>query len=68
MARVCDICGKKTTTGNNVSHAKNTTRRKVYPNLQSVNALVDGKSTRMKVCTSCIKSGKIVKPIKKAVV
>jgi large subunit ribosomal protein L28 len=31
MARVCDVTGKKTTTGNNVSHAKNRTRRKFLP-------------------------------------
>ena len=35
MARVCDVTGKKTTTGNNVSHDKNRTRRKFLPNLQS---------------------------------
>ena len=35
MARVCDVTGKKTTTGNNVSHSKNRTRRKFLPNLQS---------------------------------
>jgi len=68
MARVCNICGKKTTVGNNVSHAHNTSKRKVYPNLQSVNALVDGKSTRIKACTTCIKSGRVIKPVKKAIV
>ncbi|MDA7834597.1 50S ribosomal protein L28 [Methylophilaceae bacterium] len=35
MARVCDVTGKKTTAGNNVSHAKNRTRRKFLPNLQN---------------------------------
>ena len=35
MTRVCDVTGKKTTTGNNVSHAKNRTRRKFLPNLHS---------------------------------
>ena len=35
MARVCDVTGKKTTTGNNVSNAKNRTRRKFLHNLQS---------------------------------
>ena len=68
MARVCDICGKKTTVGNNVSHAHNTSKRKVYPNLQNVNAVVEGKSARIKACTTCIKSGKVVKPVRKAVV
>ena len=34
MARVCDITGKRTISGNNVSHAHNKTRRKFHPNLQ----------------------------------
>ncbi len=34
MARVCPITGKKTISGNNVSHANNRTRRKFLPNLQ----------------------------------
>ncbi|MFK7755343.1 MAG: 50S ribosomal protein L28 [Flavobacteriales bacterium] len=33
MARVCQITGKKVMVGNNVSHAKNRTKRKFYPNL-----------------------------------
>lgn len=35
MARVCQITGKKVQVGNNVSHAKNRTRRKFYPNLHT---------------------------------
>ena len=35
MARVCDVTGKKTISGNNVSHANNRTRRKFFPNLHS---------------------------------
>lgn len=34
MARVCQITGKKTITGNHVSHSNIKTRRKFYPNLQ----------------------------------
>lgn len=34
MARVCAITGKKTISGNNVSHANNKTKRKFFPNLQ----------------------------------
>ena len=34
MSRVCQITGKKVVSGNNVSHAKNRTKRKFYPNLQ----------------------------------
>ncbi len=33
MSRVCQVTGKRTVTGNNVSHAHNKTRRKFYPNL-----------------------------------
>ena len=33
MSRVCQVTGKKTTTGNNVSHAHNKSKRKFYPNL-----------------------------------
>ncbi|HEY1744032.1 MAG TPA: 50S ribosomal protein L28 [Granulicella sp.] len=34
MAKVCPITGKRTVTGNNVSHANNKTRRRWEPNLQ----------------------------------
>ena len=34
MAKVCQITGRKTQVGNNVSHANNKTKRKFYPNLQ----------------------------------
>jgi large subunit ribosomal protein L28 len=34
MARVCQITGKKTRVGNNVSHANNRTKRRFLPNLQ----------------------------------
>ncbi len=33
MARVCQVTGKRTVSGNNVSHAHNKTRRKFLPNL-----------------------------------
>ena len=61
MAQKCDLCGKGPQFGNNISHAHNTTRRRWNPNLQQVKAKTDGGSKRMKVCTSCIKAGKIVK-------
>ena len=61
MAAKCDLCGKGPQFGNNVSHANNKTRRRWNVNLQPVKAKVDGGSKRMSVCTSCIKTGKIVK-------
>jgi large subunit ribosomal protein L28 len=61
MAQVCDVCGKGPQFGNNISHAHNVTRRRWSPNLQAVHALVNGASKRIRVCTNCIKSGKVAK-------
>lgn len=61
MAKRCEICGKGPQFGNNVSHANNRTRRRFDPNLQSVRALINGAAQRIKVCTRCLKAGKVVK-------
>jgi large subunit ribosomal protein L28 len=61
MARVCDICGKGPITGHNVSNANNKTPRRWYPNLQRVRAQVNGVTQRLRVCTNCIKSNRVVK-------
>ena len=34
MSQVCEVTGKRPQSGNNVSHAKNKTRRRFLPNLQ----------------------------------
>jgi large subunit ribosomal protein L28 len=61
MAQVCDICGKGPQFGNNISHAHNVTKRRWNVNLQAVKAVVNGAPKRIRVCTSCIKTGKIQK-------
>ena len=61
MSKMCQICGKKPQVGNNVSHAHNVTKRRFNPNLQSVRALHQGQVKRMLVCTTCIKSGRVIK-------
>ena len=61
MSKMCEICGKKPLIGNNVSHAHNVTKRRFNPNLQKVRTLYNGKVKKMVVCTSCIKSGLVVK-------
>ena len=63
MAQICEICGKKPGSGNNVSHAHNVSKRRFNINLQTVHAKVDGKPKRMKVCTSCLKAGKVTKQV-----
>lgn len=63
MAKKCEICGKGPLVGNHVSHAHNLTKRRWLPNLQKIRVVTDnGTVKRMKVCTSCIRSGKVTKP------
>jgi large subunit ribosomal protein L28 len=62
MAKVCEICGKGPQVGCNVSHAHNKTKKRWYPNLQKVRTVKDGQIRRMRVCTSCIRSGMVMKP------
>jgi large subunit ribosomal protein L28 len=66
MAAVCDICGKKPSFGMNVSHSHRRTKRRWDPNIQRVRALVNGAPKRLHVCTSCIRAGKVTKPIRRS--
>ena len=77
VARVCEICGKKTQFGNKVARRglpkkqggiglKTTgiSRRKFKPNIQKVRVEVNGGVRRMKVCTSCLAAGKVKKALR----
>ena len=59
MARVCYVTGRRTTSGNNRSHAMNKTKRSYKPNLQKVKIMVDGKPKRVYVSAKALKSGKV---------
>jgi large subunit ribosomal protein L28 len=61
MAKVCEVCGRGPQFGNKVSHAHNMTKRRWNVNLQEVRASVKGGTKRIRVCTSCIKNGKVLK-------
>ena len=63
MAKMCAICGKKPAVGNKVSHAHNKSRRRWLPNLQRIKANINGSVKRIQVCTSCIRSGMVVKAV-----
>ncbi len=65
MANICLICDKHPTFGNNVSHAKNKTRRMFRPNVHTVRFKIPGSTSikRGSVCTKCVKAGKIEKVI-----
>ena len=61
MARRCEICGKGPLVGNTVSHANNKSKTRSLPNLRSVRAVVDGSVMHVRVCSRCLKAGKVVK-------
>ncbi|MBZ4642992.1 MAG: large subunit ribosomal protein [Deferribacteres bacterium] len=62
MARKCDICGKGPMFGNTISHAHNVTKRVFYPNVHRMRVVEsDGSIVRKKVCTKCLKAGKVKK-------
>jgi large subunit ribosomal protein L28 len=63
VAFACDICSKKHQSGHNVSHANNKTKRTFNPNLQRVRAVVDGSTKRIRVCSRCLRSGKVRKAL-----
>jgi large subunit ribosomal protein L28 len=52
--------------GNRVSHAHNVTKRRWNINLQNVHAVVNGAAKHIRVCTSCIRDGKVIKAAKVA--
>ena len=77
MARVCEICKKRTTSGGSIARrglpkskggvglrTTGHTLRKFLPNIQRVRHEVNGVVKRISVCTRCIKSGKIKKPLR----
>ena len=63
MSKVCSICAKGPSFGNNRSHSMVATRRRFDPNLQRVRIFLAGKATRAYVCTRCLKAGKVQKAI-----
>ena len=63
MAQRCDLCGKGPAVGHRISHAHNVTKRRWLPNLVSVRALVHGARKRLRVCTRCVKAGKVTKVV-----
>ena len=63
MANFCEICGKGTMSGVNVSHSHLKTKKTWKPNIQRVRAVVDGEVKRVNVCTRCLRSGKVQRDV-----
>ena len=76
MSRICEICGKGPSAGRTITRrglAKKKggvgqritgiTKRRFLPNLKIVRALINGKTKKIKVCTKCLKAGKVKKAV-----
>ncbi|MCX7887383.1 MAG: 50S ribosomal protein L28 [Verrucomicrobiae bacterium] len=76
MSRICQICGKRPARGSSIlrrgqpkkkggigQHVTAVTPRRFFPNLQTVRALVNGHTRRVRVCTACLRSGRIQKAV-----
>lgn len=69
MATTCAVCGKGSQYGHNIRHIHSGSwalrapkTRKIYkPNLQSVHTVINGTPKKLKVCTKCIKAGKVTR-------
>ncbi|HEY1571367.1 MAG TPA: 50S ribosomal protein L28 [Pseudonocardiaceae bacterium] len=62
MAAVCDVCGKGPGFGMAVSYSHRRTHRRFNPNIQTVRTKIGlSQRKRLKVCTSCIKAGKVTR-------
>ena len=78
MSRICKLTGKRPAKGNHIwrsgkakkkggigTHITGITKRRFFPNLQRVKAVVDGEVKYIRVAASAIKKGLIVKPPKR---
>ncbi|MBY0469534.1 50S ribosomal protein L28 [bacterium] len=65
MARKCDFCEKGPNYGNLSSHSNIKTRTRWLPNLKKMKAVLNGATQTVRVCTRCIRTGKITRPVKR---
>jgi len=76
MAAQCEICGKKKTMGYTLArrglakkkggvgrHISGRSKRAFKPNLQTVRAEINGAVRRIRVCTRCLRSGRVKKVV-----
>jgi len=78
MPRACEFCGKSTQVGFQYTRrglakykggvgrkVTGRTKRQFRPNLQRVRGFVDGVLRRVRICSRCMKSGKLKKPVRR---
>lgn len=56
MARKCNLTGKRTVTGNNVSHANNKTKRTFKPNLHTKRFKLNGQTVKLRLSTKALRN------------
>ena len=56
MAGKCDVCGKTTTFGHNVSFSKRRTNRSFRANVHKKRISVNGVELRLNICTRCLRT------------
>ena len=77
MARICEYCGKGTVYGGVLTrkgkpkreggigeHIARRNKRRFFANLQPARVLVNGRIKKIKVCTKCIKAGRLVRAVR----
>ncbi|MEK6706691.1 MAG: 50S ribosomal protein L28 [Bdellovibrionota bacterium] len=65
MSRLCEFCKKRPVTGHKVSHSNIKTKTRWLPNLKRMKAVINGTTQTIRVCTRCIRSGLVTKPVKR---
>jgi len=74
LSRQCYTCGKKPVVGRTIAkktrfkkgvkpYVKKRTKRRFLPNLQRVRIQTESGNKRVRVCTSCLKAGKVQKAV-----
>lgn len=59
MSKKCEICDKGVVFGGQYSHSHRRSNRKWTPNLRKVKAVINNSTKTIKVCTRCLRSGKV---------
>ena len=63
MSKQCDVCGKTPLKAAKLTFSHKQVVKRQTPNLQEVKAIVNGETKRIKVCTSCLRAGKVQKAV-----
>lgn len=62
MSAVCEICAKRPQTSYQVSFSHRRSKRRWQPNVQRIRIWDGVRARRARVCTACIKAGKVRRP------